>query len=120
MSVIHKTHASDTSGMDFVLSDATPDRYGDVILADGWDLVNFRKNPIALFGHKSDFPIGRWENLRVKDGALIGHLKMAPLGTSERIDEIRKLIEAGILKAVSVGSRPLESKPISKSAPGEI
>lgn len=117
---IRKTHADEThQGMEFVLSDATPDRYGDVIQAEGWDLANFKKNPIALFNHNSDFPIGRWEKLSVRDGALRGHLRMAPAGTSARIDEIRKLIEAGILKAVSVGFRPIESKPRSKSAPGE-
>jgi HK97 family phage major capsid protein/HK97 family phage prohead protease len=122
MAIIHKVTASDKSSdsMEFVLSDATPDRYGDIIMADGWVLENFNKNPIALFGHRSDFPIGTWEKLQVKDGALRGYLKMAPKGTSERIDEIRKLIEAGILKAVSVGFRPLESKPISNESYGEL
>ena len=91
------------------------DDYGDVIEASGWDLTNFLRNPIALFNHNADFPIGKWEGLNVKGGALRGHLRLAPRGTSRRIDEIRKLIEAGILRAVSVGFRPLESKPRSKS-----
>lgn len=119
-SIVHKTHASETDGMDFVLSDATPDRFGDIIQAEGWDLNNFSKNPIALFNHNSDFPIGRWENLSVKGGELRGRLRMAPAGTSARIDEIRNLIDAGILKAVSVGFRPLEHRPLSKSAPGDL
>jgi HK97 family phage major capsid protein/HK97 family phage prohead protease len=119
--VIYKTHASSgENGMEFVLSDATPDRFGDVIDADGWDLVNFRRNPIALFNHDSNFPVGRWENLKVIDGELRGQLRMAPPGTSPRIDEIRRLVDAGILKAVSVGFRPIASKPRSKSAPGEL
>src|SRR6266436_4639676 len=108
-SVVRKVHATDAVGMEFILSDATPDRYDDVIEPDGWDLKNFNKNPIALFNHNSDFPIGRWESLRVKDGGLRGHLRMAPEGTSDRHDEIRRLIDAGILKAVSVGFRPIES-----------
>lgn len=120
MNVIHKIHIKADKGMEFILSDATPDRYGDIILADGWQLENFNKNPIALFGHQSSFPIGTWENVSIKDGALRGFLKMAPEGTSERIDEIGKLIEAGVLKAVSVGFRPIESKPISSDSYGEI
>ena len=116
--VIHRTHASPTQGFEFILSDATPDRMGDVIVADGWQLKNFLNNPIALFNHRSDFPIGKWKNLRVVDGALRGHLQMAPAGTSERIDEIRKLIEADILRAVSVGFRPIESEP-RKTGGGE-
>jgi HK97 family phage prohead protease/HK97 family phage major capsid protein len=119
--VIHKTsHATKADGLDFVLSDETPDRYGDVISADGWTLDNFKKNPIALFGHNSSFPIGNWQGLHVKDGALRGHLQLAPAGTSERIDEIRKLVEAGILRAVSVGFVPTESRARSKTEPGEL
>jgi HK97 family phage major capsid protein/HK97 family phage prohead protease len=118
--VIRKTHMAENQGMEFVLSDATADRYGDVILANGWDLANFKKNPIALFNHNPDFIVGNWERLSIKDGGLRGHLKLAPAGTSPRIDEIRKLIEAGILKAVSVGFRPIEKKPRSASAPGDL
>ena len=101
--------------MEFVLSDETPDRMGDVIMADGWDLTNFQKNPIALFGHNSNFPIGKWKNLRVVDKQLRGFLEMAPAGTSERIDEIRKLVDADILRAVSVGFRPKASRPRPES-----
>jgi HK97 family phage prohead protease/HK97 family phage major capsid protein len=108
--IMHKTHAGQLAGLEFVLSDETPDRMDDVILSDGWDLKNFKRNPIALFSHRSDFPIGKWSNLRVENKQLRGQLEVAPFGTSERIDEIRKLIDAGILRAVSVGFKPLETK----------
>ena len=111
---IHKTHAGEVNGMEFVLSDESPDRIGDVILSDGWQLSNFRKNPIALFGHRPDFIVGRWANLRVENKSLRGHLALAPEGTSARIDEIRKLVEAGILKAVSVGFHSIEDEPLDK------
>src|SRR5262245_41449579 len=52
----HKTHAGPVNGMEFCLSDETPDRMDDIILSDGWDLKNFQNNPIALFNHRSDFP----------------------------------------------------------------
>ena len=106
----HKTHAGDVNGTEYVLSDETPDRMDDVIMSDGWDLANFKRNPIALFNHRSDFPIGKWRNLRVQDKQLRGHLELAPEGTSERIDEIRRLRDAGILRAVSVGFKPVETK----------
>ena len=109
--VVRKTHAEKVEGMNFVMSDETPDRMDDIILSDGWDLEHFKRNPIALFGHRSDFPIGTWSNIRVENKQLKGQLDLAPAGTSDRIDEIRKLIDAGILKAVSVGFRPKESKP---------
>ncbi len=111
--VRHKTHAENVGGMEFVLSDETPDRMDDIIKSTGWDLENFQKNPIALFNHNPNFVIGKWSNLRVdaENRQLRGHLEVAPPGTSDRIDEIRKLIDAGILKAVSVGFRPIKSVP---------
>lgn len=110
--VLHKTHAESVNGMEFVLSDETPDRMDDIIMSGGWDLTNFKNNPIALFNHNPNFVIGKWANLHVdpKNKQLRGHLELAPAGTSPRIDEIRKLIEADILKAVSVGFRPIERK----------
>ncbi|WP_338821678.1 phage major capsid protein [Bradyrhizobium septentrionale] len=110
-----KTTAAKVDGLEFVLSDETPDRMDDVIMSDGWDLSNFKKNPIALFGHQSSFPIGKWKNVRVVDKQLRGTLELAPAGISDRIDEIRRLIEADILRAVSVGFRPKESKPRAES-----
>jgi HK97 family phage prohead protease/HK97 family phage major capsid protein len=115
--VKHKTHADTVNGMEFVLSDETPDRMGEIISSDGWVLTNFKKNPIALFNHNSNWPIGTWRNLRIENQSLHGQLEQAPMGTSDRIDEIRKLIDAGVLKAVSVGFRPIESEPLEEVAP---
>lgn len=113
MGIIKKVEAAEVSGdLTFVLSDGTVDRYGDTIEAKGWEIDWFRKNPIALFGHDHDFPIGRWEDVRVEGGKLLARLKLAAEGTSARIDEIRGLIAQGILKAVSVGFKPIESEPM--------
>ena len=116
MNIIRKTVA-ERDGMDFVLSDDTLDRYGDVIEAKGWVLQAFKKNPIALFGHNAGFPIGNWTNVRVEGRKLIGTLQLAAKGTSQRIDELINLVEQGVLRAVSVGFRPLESEPIDKNQP---
>lgn len=112
MSIVKKVGAVEVSDdLEFVLSDATPDRYGDVVEAKGWDLTWFRKNPIALFGHDNAFPIGTWENVRVEGGKLLGKLKLAEAGTSARIDELRSLVQQKILRAVSVGFKPVETEP---------
>jgi HK97 family phage prohead protease len=112
----YKTHLQDKIvGREFVMSDETPDRMDDIIVSDGWDLTNFRKNPTALFGHKSDFIIGEWTNVRVENKQLRGHLKLAQRGTSTRINEVISLVEQGFLRAVSVGFRPKESKPRAES-----
>jgi HK97 family phage prohead protease len=116
--IMHKTHAEAAEGMEFILSDATADRFGDIVEVNGWDFENFKKNPIALFGHNSSFPIGKWKNIRInEDKDLRAELQLAPKGTSDRIDEIRKLIEADILRATSVGFRPLDHAPINSKDP---
>jgi HK97 family phage prohead protease len=98
-------------GLDFVLSDSSVDRYGDIVESGGWELANFKKNPVALFNHDASFPIGVWQDVAVRDGALRGRLKLAPPESSNRIREIHKLIEANVLKSVSVGFCPLEYEP---------
>lgn len=87
----------------YVMSDETVDRMGDVIEAKGWQLDNFAKNPVALFAHRHDFVIGHWTDVKVAGGKLIGRLNLLPKGISERLDEVIAAVEAGILRAVSVG-----------------
>jgi HK97 family phage prohead protease len=101
---------SDESPLDFILSDESVDRMGDVIRAKGWDLTHFKSNPVALLNHDHNSIIGVWENVRVAGKQLLGTLKLAKPGTSELVDTVRSLIEQRILKAVSVGFQPIEAK----------
>ncbi len=56
------------AGLTFIASDETPDRYGDVILVSGWQLENFRKNPVFLLGHDYGAPaIGRVGRINTED-----------------------------------------------------
>lgn len=97
--------------LEFILSDASVDRHGDVIDPAGWDIREFRGNPIALLNHNHDFVIGKWTNVRIEKGALRGRLQMAAPGTSSRLDEVRKLVLSGIMRATSVGFQEIESEP---------
>ena len=108
MTMQYRASVRDGDGLEFVLSDGSLDRHGTRINPGGWALAAFKRNPIALFGHSSAFPIGRWENVRVEGDRLLGRLVLAAEGTSARIDELRKLVEQGILRAVSVGFSVLE------------
>ena len=103
--------------LEFIMSDETIDSYGDIIVAKGWNLSNFKLNPIALWGHDHKSPIGAWEKVRVSGKQLIGKLKFAAAGTSEEIDVLRKLVEQRIIKAVSVGFQPIEYEEIDKENP---
>jgi HK97 family phage prohead protease len=117
MTVIRKTTVAAGDGLSYVMSDDTVDRMGDVINPDGWELDHFKgTNPVALFNHNSNFPIGQWTDVRVEKNRLIGKLKLAERGTSDRINEIISLVRQGVLRAVSVGFQPIESEPLKDNS----
>jgi phage head maturation protease len=118
MALLRKTAAGKVDGsLTYVLSDATVDRYGDIIEPDGWLLDQFQRNPIALFNHSPNAPIGKWANIRVEGERLVADLVPAAKGTSQRVDEILSLIEQDILRATSVGFLGVESEPIDPKRP---
>jgi len=101
---------------EFVMSDGSIDRMGDVIEPKGWQLEHFKSHPIALFNHDTDQVIGKWANVRVEGGQLRGELELAEAGTSPLVDTIRALVRQNILRAVSVGFRPVEKVPLNDTA----
>jgi hypothetical protein len=61
--------------VDAVVSTEKPDRSGDVIRQEFWDLKNFRKHPILLAGHDYRLltsQIGEWRNVRIEGKQLVG------------------------------------------------
>jgi hypothetical protein len=97
--------------LEFVMSDGSVDRMGDVIEPDGWRLDNFRRNPVALFGHNPNFMIGHWRDVGVRKGQLTGWLElMDPV--SDRLREIHAAVNAGIARAVSVGFHSDNVEPL--------
>jgi HK97 family phage major capsid protein len=101
---LYRTTVSAGEGMDFVLSDGSLDRHGTRINPRGWELGKYLP---ALFGHNG-IPIGQWQDVRMEGDRLLGRLALAAKGTSARIDEMRSLVEQGILRAVSVGFEVLD------------
>jgi len=103
-----------TDPREFVMSDGSVDRMGDVIEPDGWRLERFHRNPVALFNHNPEFPIGTWRDVAVRKGKLTGRLElMEPV--SYRLKELHEAVEAGVLRAVSVGFHSDSFEPLGKS-----
>ena len=91
---------------EFVASDESIDRYGDMIMVDGWELANYKRNPVALFQHQHSNPIGIASKVWIEGKELKCRIKLAAEGTSPFIDSLRKLMAQKILRAVSVGFMP--------------
>lgn len=101
---------------EFVLSDETIDRHGEIVSVTGWDLKNFKRNPIALFNHRSDAVVGRWSNVRVEGKQLKGRLELAPEGTSPDVDKARGLVDGDFIRGVSVGFVSIEKELLDDDA----
>jgi HK97 family phage prohead protease len=93
--------------MRFIASDESVDRYGDIIRANGWQLDNFRKNPVLLFGHQSRaLPVGQVDPIQVVGTQLIADCQFLDEGSTQMADEVWACVDAGALRAVSVGFAP--------------
>lgn len=88
---------------EFVASDESVDRMGDIIRVSGWELGNYKRNPIVLFQHQASNPVGISTKVWIDGKKLMSRIKLAAEGTSPFIDTLRKLLEQRIIRAVSVG-----------------
>jgi len=93
------------------MSDFSVDRDLERMDPAGWDLKNFKKNPIVLWSHDYMRPaIGKVESPRVKDGELVGRVRFS----SKEVDPFAAMIEGkvreDIIRTGSVGflSRKIE------------
>jgi len=93
----------------FVASDESVDRMGDIIRANGWDLTDFKSNPVLLWSHQSDRPpIGTVPNIGISGKQLIAEAEFAARAVNPFADSIYEMVKAGIIRAVSVGFSPEE------------
>ena len=79
------------------------DRAGDVINKEAWEkggLDNFSNNPIILFNHDYNKPIGRATSLETDEKGL-----KITANLSKSAGDVTNLVKEGILRAFSVGFR---------------
>jgi len=89
------------------------DRAGDSISADAWTkggLNNFEKNPIILFNHDYNRPIGRATKVKATDGGLELTAKI-----SKAAKDVAELVKDGVLGAFSVGFRVKDADYIEET-----
>lgn len=87
-----------------VVSTATIDRMGEVLIPEGADLTAFRKNPVVLFAHNyQEPPIGKALWIKKTADGIISKVQFAKTQFAE---EIFNLYKDGFMKAFSVGFIP--------------
>src|SRR5882672_8154979 len=98
-----------TAVLDFVSSDETLDRYGEIIQASGWKLSSYHRNPVFQNAHQYGdviFTLGRALVTEVRAGKLYQRIQFATdVNPMARI--AHGLYRGKFLNAVSVGFIPL-------------
>jgi hypothetical protein len=101
--------AKDESGtFDVIISTEDIDRSGEIVRQNGWELTNYKNNPIVLWGHDYyNLPIGVCTEtyLTEKDGvpALGARGFFLPADINPLAQQVRKLYDLGITKGEGVG-----------------
>lgn len=105
-------------------SSEVEDRQGEIVRQAGWNLKNFKDNPILLWMHEHDKPIGKATRVWLDKTGKSPVLKFKGIisEATEYGRAAKQLMEEGILKTFSVGFRPLEMEgnEITKSELFEI
>jgi len=99
-----KSHESDDGSVMIrgMASTNHSDRAGDVISAEAWSkggLENFKNNPVILFNHDYDKPIGRATGVKVTENGLELEAKISKSAPAA----VCELVKDGVLGAFSVG-----------------
>ncbi|MEI9987145.1 MAG: HK97 family phage prohead protease [Aliidongia sp.] len=85
---------------------------GEVVVQGGIDLSAFKQNPIILWSHNPEHPIGTATDIGIVSGKLLATIEFAPEGVSSKADEICGLVKGGLIKTVSIGFDPTETEPM--------
>ena len=111
-----KSHEQDDGSVMIrgMASTADFDRAGDSISAEAWQkggLKNFEKNPIILFNHDYDKPIGRATGLKSGPDGLELECKISKSAPAN----VAELVKDGVLGAFSVGFRVKDADYIKET-----
>jgi len=102
----------------FTISTAAVDRDRDTIDPQGWDLKNFKKNPVVLWAHNyHEPPVARSIQHKIvevkaagpdKSSKLISTAEFMPQEMNEKSHMVHQMLKGGFLNATSVGFQPKE------------
>lgn len=107
--VVEEKEISDEERIiEFTNSTPTQDRYHDTIDQNGWQLENFRKNPVVLWAHDyGQPPVAKSVNVWVEEGKLKSRDQFTPRDLYPFGFMVYELYKNGFLNAKSVGFQPI-------------
>lgn len=123
MNYVVKAQAEKKAGrLIAVASTAVEDRHGEVVEVEGWDLKNFKANPVLLWAHDhSEIAIGKAKSIKVNRTGKSPELVFEPIfhDKTEKARAIKSLYEGWVdedgnqqepvLNSFSVGFKPIDT-----------
>jgi len=112
---ITKEYQVKRTGDWWIASTPVVDRQNDRVMPLGLDLSNYRRNPVVMWAHDYRSPfavVGRAEDLQLT--ATDFRIKpqwRKPVNDQDPMNIIQALIDEGLVRAMSIGFRPLEETP---------
>lgn len=104
-----KVEDEDSRKVSFTISTGAVDRDRDTLKVDGWELDDYRKNPVVLWAHNYyGLPIGKAETVLPKSGVLKATAEFATAEMNPLAESVYRMLKAGFLRATSVGFQPLK------------
>ena len=106
----------------FIGSTEDVDRDNEKIIASGWRLQNYRKNPVVLFGHNASAePVARTKKVWVdkEKKQLMFDIEFPEPEVSSKGDSLFRLYSNGYMKATSIGFIPNRDKIVWGEKQGE-
>lgn len=98
---IKEVSDEETGVFEVIITTDDMDRMGEIINLDGWEIDNYMKNPVVLWGHDHyKMPIGICTGIERVSNGLKARGKFAP---GEEGQQVRSLYDLGVIRATSVG-----------------
>ena len=112
LDVVIKADA-DSHSFTAAISTNAVDRDGEVLMPQGMDATEFDKNPVVFYNHDYNKPIGKQVGKFKRDATQIVATAEFAKRPADLVgpwfpDEIRGLVQAGVVKGVSVGFSEVE------------
>jgi HK97 family phage prohead protease len=108
---------SESAGVPWTFSTFDLDRFDERVDPHGWELAQYKNNPVVQWAHRFDIPaIGRSDGLLTDDKGLHGTIVFNDKEYDSFGWSIGERVKHGVLRAGSVGFRILEIELPSKEA----
>jgi len=106
-----KMEGTDDRILRFIISSSSVDRDNDTLDVNGWDVGNYLKNPVVLFGHDGRSPpVAKANNVFFENDFFKSDAQFMPKDMYEFSDMLYKMYLGGYMRATSVGFNPSEYK----------